>query len=142
MQERVADGAPPQLMEQDARGLVSVRGLAAAAGLSARADGARRLRALYCAHAPPLLDALDLRAPADSGTGEELAADAISFFDSLENPASPEPGLQSSISEACDGQPMDKSTDSSYSQSGKSFKSFNNNLNKHLKNYPVVKVKV
>ncbi|XP_050344939.1 TBC1 domain family member 9 isoform X3 [Nymphalis io] len=103
-----------KLMDHDDDGLVSARGLSVALGVSARADAHRRLRALYCAHAPPLLTALDLRAYTD--TGEELAADAFSFFDSIENPSTPEPALQRSISEVCgEGNPMDKSTDSAYS---------------------------
>ncbi|XP_046964550.1 TBC1 domain family member 9 [Vanessa cardui] len=107
-----------KLMDHDDDGLVSARGLSVALGVSARADAQRRLRALYCAHAPPLLGALDLRAARYTDTGEELAADAFSFFDSIENPSTPEPALQRSISEVCgDGNPMDKSIDSAYSQS-------------------------
>ncbi|CAH0720664.1 unnamed protein product, partial [Brenthis ino] len=103
-----------KLMAQDGATQTSVRGLAAAVGLSARADAPRRLRALYCAHAPPLLDRLDLRAHY-TDTGEELAADAISFFDCTETPSTPEPVLQRSFSDAGETT-MDKSTDSTYSQ--------------------------
>lgn len=68
-------------MDHDGDGLVSARGLSLALGLSARADAQRRLRALFCAHAPPLLSPLELRPASYTDTGEELAADAISFFD-------------------------------------------------------------
>lgn len=70
-----------QLMDNDDDGFVSARGLSVALGLSTRADAQRRLRALYCAHAPPLLSHLELRPTHFTETGEELAADAISFFD-------------------------------------------------------------
>ncbi|XP_034840730.1 TBC1 domain family member 9 isoform X2 [Maniola hyperantus] len=107
-----------KLMDHDDDGLVSARGLSVAVGLSTKADAQRRLRALYCAHAPPLLSELELRPTHFTETGEELATDAISFFDSIENPPTPEPTLQRSISEVCgDGGPMDKSSDSAYSQS-------------------------
>ncbi|XP_045785800.1 TBC1 domain family member 9 isoform X2 [Maniola jurtina] len=107
-----------KLMDHDDDGLVSARGLSVAVGLSTKADAQRRLRALYCAHAPPLLSPLELRPTHFTETGEELATDAISFFDSIENPSTPEPTLQRSISEVCgDGGPMDKSSDSAYSQS-------------------------
>nr|XP_049695540.1 TBC1 domain family member 9 isoform X3 [Helicoverpa armigera] len=109
-----------KLMDYDEDGLVSARGLSVALGLSTRAEAARRLRALYCAHAPPLLPRRDLRPTHFTDTGEELATDAISFFDTAEDePVSPEPGpLQRSISEMCgDGLPMDKS-DSDNSQLG------------------------
>ncbi|XP_047021140.1 TBC1 domain family member 9 isoform X2 [Helicoverpa zea] len=109
-----------KLMDYDEDGLVSARGLSVALGLSTRAEAARRLRALYCAHAPPLLPRRDLRPTHFTDTGEELATDAISFFDTAEDePVSPEPGpLHRSISEMCgDGLPMDKS-DSDNSQLG------------------------
>jgi hypothetical protein len=70
-----------QLMDNDEDGFVSARGLSLALGLSARADASRRLRALYCAHAPPLLARRDLRPTHFTDTGEELATDAICFFD-------------------------------------------------------------
>ncbi|KAI5638559.1 rab-GTPase-TBC domain-containing protein [Phthorimaea operculella] len=64
---------------------------------------------------------LDLRPTNFTDTGEELATDAISFFDSIEEPTTPEPGvpnsLQRSISEVCEGNQMDKSSDSACSQS-------------------------
>ncbi|XP_013182367.1 PREDICTED: TBC1 domain family member 9B isoform X1 [Papilio xuthus] len=118
-----------KLVDHDEDGVVSARGLSVALGLSARADAQRRLRALYCAHAPPLLSALDLLPAHYTDTGEELAADAISFFDNVESPASGEVaeggegaggagGLQRSISQVCsDTGNMDKSTDSAYTQS-------------------------
>ncbi|KAL0893723.1 hypothetical protein ABMA27_013870 [Loxostege sticticalis] len=111
-----------KLMDNDDDGFVSARGLSLALGLSARADAQRRLRALYCAHAPPLLSHLELRPTHFTDTGEELATDAISFFDSMENPPSPEPSvapaMQRSISEVCGtGSQMDKSSDSTLSQS-------------------------
>lgn len=68
-------------MDNDEDGFVSARGLSVALGLSARADAQRRLRALYCAHAPPLLSPADLQPTHFTDTGEELATDAISFFD-------------------------------------------------------------
>lgn len=68
-------------MDNDDDGYVSARGLSLALGLSVRADAQRRLRALYCAHAPPLLSHLELRPTNFTDTGEELAADAFSFFD-------------------------------------------------------------
>ncbi|XP_023947050.1 TBC1 domain family member 9 [Bicyclus anynana] len=105
-----------KLMDHDDDGLVSARGLSVAVGLSTRADAQRRLRALYCAHAPPLLSPLELRPTHFTDTGEELATDAICFFDSIENPSTPEPILQRSISEVCGDGQMDKSTDSAYSQ--------------------------
>ncbi|CAH2074312.1 unnamed protein product, partial [Iphiclides podalirius] len=110
-----------KLVDHDEDGLVSARGLSVALGLSARAEAQRRLRALYCAHAPPLLSPLDLRPAHYTDTGEELAADAISFFDSMDSSTSPEPnvnpGMHRSISEICyDGSYMDKSTDSTSSQ--------------------------
>lgn len=67
-------------MDNDEDGLVSARGLSVALGLSARAEAAARLRALYCAHAPPLLAPHDLRPAHYTDTGEELATDAISYF--------------------------------------------------------------
>ncbi|CAG5012284.1 unnamed protein product [Parnassius apollo] len=108
-----------KLVDGDEDGLVSARGLSVALGLSARGEATRRLRALYCAHAPPLLSPHHLFDATYTHTGEELAADAISYFDSLENPSTPEPnvnsGMQRSISEVCsDGNYMDKSTDSNY----------------------------
>ncbi|KAJ8725513.1 hypothetical protein PYW08_003696 [Mythimna loreyi] len=112
-----------KLMDYDDDGIVSARGLSVALGLACRADAARRLRALYAAHSPPLLPRRDLRPTHFTDTGEELATDAISFFDSIEEePASPEPGpLQRSISEVCgDGAPMDKS-DSESSQIGNTY---------------------
>ncbi|KAJ8722843.1 hypothetical protein PYW07_004023 [Mythimna separata] len=112
-----------KLMDYDDDGIVSARGLSVALGLACRADAARRLRALYAAHSPPLLPRRDLRPTHFTDTGEELATDAISFFDSIEEePASPEPGpLQRSISEVCgDGAHMDKS-DSETSQIGNSY---------------------
>ncbi|KAH9644074.1 hypothetical protein HF086_009787 [Spodoptera exigua] len=104
-------------MDYDDDGVVSARGLSVALGLSVRGDAARRLRALYAAHAPPLLPRRDLMPTHFTDTGEELAADAISFFDSTDDEVIPEPGpLQRSISEVCgDGTPMDKS-DSETSQ--------------------------
>ncbi|KAL4714146.1 hypothetical protein ACJJTC_008500 [Scirpophaga incertulas] len=42
-----------KLMDNDDDGFVSARGLSLALGLSCRAEAPRRLRALYCAHAPP-----------------------------------------------------------------------------------------
>ncbi|XP_021209163.1 TBC1 domain family member 9 isoform X1 [Bombyx mori] len=112
-----------KLMDHDDDGFVSARGLSVAIGLSTRGDAQRRLRALYCAHAPPLLTHQDLRPTHFTETGEEVAADAISFFDDIENPPTPEPlalsGLQRSISEVCgEGSNMDKSTDSTTSQTG------------------------
>ncbi|XP_050666505.1 TBC1 domain family member 9 isoform X2 [Leptidea sinapis] len=101
-----------KLMDHDDDGLVSARGLSLALGVSARADAQWRLRLLFCAHAPPLLSEQELR-PADfTDTGEELAADAISFFDSVENP-SPDAthGVNRSISEICDGSQIEKSID-------------------------------
>ncbi|XP_041977166.1 TBC1 domain family member 9 isoform X2 [Aricia agestis] len=97
-----------KLMDHDDDGLVSARGLSAALGVSARGDANARLRALYCAHAPPLLTALDLLPPAYTATGEELATDALSYLDSIE-PTTPE-AMQRSISDVGD---MDKSMDSS-----------------------------
>ncbi|CAH2268889.1 TBC1 domain family member 9 isoform X2 [Pararge aegeria] len=106
-----------KLMDHDDDGLVSARGLSVAVGLSTRADAQRRLRALYCAHAPPLLSPIELRPTHFTETGEELATDAITFFDSIENPSTPEPNMQRSISVVCgDGGHMDKSSDSAYSQ--------------------------
>ncbi|KAM3963454.1 TBC1 domain family member 8/9 [Aphomia sociella] len=117
-----------KLMDSDADGLVSARGLSVALGVSARGEATRRLRTLYCAHAPPLLARAELRAAAPArytDTGEELAADAISFFDSIENPSPPDslasPSLQRSVSEVCgDGDHMDRSTESTTSQSASS----------------------
>ncbi|CAK1583228.1 unnamed protein product [Parnassius mnemosyne] len=110
-----------KLVDDDEDGMVNARGLSVALGLSARGEAARRLRALYCAHAPPMLAPHHLRDATYTHTGEELAADAISYFDSLENPSTPEPnvnsGMQRSISEICsDGNYMDKSTDSNYGE--------------------------
>ncbi|CAK1552200.1 unnamed protein product [Leptosia nina] len=106
-----------KLMDHDDDGLVSARGLSVGIGLSTRGDAQMRLRALYCAHAPPLLSPLELRPTHFTETGEELATDAISFFDSIEPASSPDPSLQRSISEVCsEGNQMDKSTDSAYSQ--------------------------
>ena len=68
-------------MDYDDDGLVSARGLSVALGLCCAADAARRLRALYAAHCPPLLPRRDLRPTHFTDTGEELATDAISFFD-------------------------------------------------------------
>ncbi|KOB75668.1 TBC1 domain family member 9, partial [Operophtera brumata] len=103
-----------KLMDNDEDGFVSARGLSVALGLSARADAQRRLRALYCAHAPPLLSPAELRPTHFTDTGEELATDAISFFDSIdEKPPTPEPTvptMQRSISEVCDANPMDNSS--------------------------------
>ncbi|XP_049866927.1 TBC1 domain family member 9 isoform X2 [Pectinophora gossypiella] len=113
-----------KLMDKEGSGYVSARGLSVALGLTTRAEASRRLRALYCAHAPPLLSELDLQPTHFTDTGEELATDAISFFDSIENPSTPEPvdpALKRSISQVCgDGNHMDKSTDSANSQSGSS----------------------
>ncbi|CAH0701934.1 unnamed protein product [Spodoptera exigua] len=111
-----------KLMDYDDDGVVSARGLSVALGLSVRGDAARRLRALYAAHAPPLLPRRDLMPTHFTDTGEELAADAISFFDSTDDEVIPEPGpLQRSISEVCgDGTPMDKS-DSETSQIGPTY---------------------
>ncbi|CAH1646197.1 unnamed protein product [Spodoptera littoralis] len=111
-----------KLMDYDDDGIVSARGLSVALGLSVRAEAARRLRALYAAHAPPLLPRRDLMPTHFTDTGEELAADAISFFDSADDEVIPEPGpLQRSISEVCgDGTPMDKS-DSETSQIGPTY---------------------
>ncbi|XP_022819586.1 TBC1 domain family member 9 isoform X1 [Spodoptera litura] len=111
-----------KLMDYDDDGIVSARGLSVALGLSVRAEAARRLRALYAAHAPPLLPRRDLMPTHFTDTGEELAADAISFFDSGDDEVIPEPGpLQRSISEVCgDGTPMDKS-DSETSQIGPTY---------------------
>ncbi|XP_075969354.1 TBC1 domain family member 8/9 isoform X2 [Anticarsia gemmatalis] len=113
-----------KLMDVDDDGIVSARGLSVALGLCCRADAARRLRALYASHAPPLLPRRDLRPTHFTDTGEELATDAISFFDSIdEEPTTPEPlpgSMQRSISEVCgEGGPMDKS-DSDNSQCGSS----------------------
>ncbi|XP_038215834.1 TBC1 domain family member 9 isoform X1 [Zerene cesonia] len=107
-----------KLMDHDDDGLVSARGLSVGVGLGTRADAQRRLRALYCAHAPPLLSPLDLRPARFTDTGEELAADAICFFDTVENPSTPEPPtLQRSISEVCnETNHMDKSSSSTCSQ--------------------------
>ncbi|XP_035436971.1 TBC1 domain family member 9 isoform X1 [Spodoptera frugiperda] len=111
-----------KLMDYDDDGIVSARGLSVALGLSVRGEAARRLRALYAAHAPPLLPRRDLMPTHFTDTGEELAADAISFFDSADDEVIPEPGpLQRSISEVCgDGTPMDKS-DSETSQIGPTY---------------------
>ncbi|KAJ2952626.1 hypothetical protein O0L34_g6956 [Tuta absoluta] len=110
-----------KLMDNDDDGFVSARGLSLALGICTRADAHRRLRALYCAHAPPLLSHLDLRPTSFTDTGEELATDAICFFDSIEEPSTPEAGahntLQRSISAVCEGNQMDKSSDSACSQS-------------------------
>ncbi|XP_061383565.1 TBC1 domain family member 9 isoform X3 [Danaus plexippus] len=105
-----------KLMDHDADGLVSARGLSVSLGVSCRSDASRRLRVLYCAHAPPLLSDDELR-QTFTETGEELAADAISFFDNIDNPSTPDTALQRSISEVCEDNQMDKSTDSAYSQS-------------------------
>ncbi|XP_061712072.1 TBC1 domain family member 9 isoform X1 [Cydia pomonella] len=112
-----------KLMDNDEDGFVSARGLSLALGASARAEAARRLRVLYCAHAPPLLARAELRDPRAQRAGAELAADAISFFDSVENASGSEPipqELQRSISDAGDAGYMDKSSDSSNSQSASS----------------------
>ncbi|KAJ0180398.1 hypothetical protein K1T71_003802 [Dendrolimus kikuchii] len=112
-----------KLMDNDDDGFVSARGLSVALGLSTRGDAQRRLRALYCAHAPPLLSHLELRPTHFTETGEELAADAISFFDGEEasptgEQASMTSSLQRSISEVCgEGNLLDKSCDSAISQS-------------------------
>ncbi|KAI8435185.1 hypothetical protein MSG28_003542 [Choristoneura fumiferana] len=110
-----------KLMDSDDDGLVSARGLSLSLGVSARADAQRKLRVLYCAHAPPLLERAELERGA---CGAELAADAISFFDSVDNPSSSELApqeLQRSISDVCgDGSYMDKSSDSTNSQSASS----------------------
>ncbi|XP_047510083.1 TBC1 domain family member 9 isoform X1 [Pieris napi] len=98
-----------KLMDHDDDGLVSARGLSLAIGLSTRAEAQKRLRALYCAHAPPLLSNLELRS-AQLTEVEELADDAISFFDSIDRPSE---SIQRSVSDVGDGQ-MDKSTDSTY----------------------------
>ncbi|XP_030031232.1 TBC1 domain family member 9 isoform X2 [Manduca sexta] len=112
-----------KVMDSDEDGAVSARGLSVCVGLATRADAQRRLRLLYCAHAPPLLTRQDLRADY-TDTGEELAADAIAFFDSIENPTTPEPdassSLHRSISEVCDDGNMEKSSDSTNTQSGSS----------------------
>ncbi|XP_053625119.1 TBC1 domain family member 9 isoform X2 [Plodia interpunctella] len=94
-----------KLMDEDDDGVVSARGLSVALGLSARSEASRRLRALYCAHAPPLLSPLDIKPAHFTDTGEELAADAISFFDDVDNPSTPESGeptMQQSMSEVSD----------------------------------------
>ncbi|XP_026329753.1 TBC1 domain family member 9 isoform X2 [Hyposmocoma kahamanoa] len=107
-----------KLMDNDDDGYVSARGLSLALGLSVRADAQRRLRVLYCAHAPPLLSHHELRPTNFTDTGEELATDAFSFFDSIENPSTPEPSTPavSSVSEMGDGNPLDKYNDSINSQ--------------------------
>ncbi|XP_052750576.1 TBC1 domain family member 9 isoform X2 [Galleria mellonella] len=109
-----------KLMDGDEDGQVSARGLSVAVGASARGEAARRLRALYCAHAPPLLARADL--PRYTHTGEELAADAIAFFDSMENLSPPDsiasPSLQRSVSDVCgDADNTDRSGESASSQS-------------------------
>ncbi|XP_072943418.1 TBC1 domain family member 9 [Epargyreus clarus] len=105
-----------KLVDNDDDGLVSARGLSVAIGLSARGDAPQRLRALYCAHAPPLLSPTELRPAHFTDTGEEVAADAMSFFESMENSSTPEPGA-TSATQADDSYNMDKSSDSAYSQS-------------------------
>lgn len=106
-----------KLMDNDDDGFVSARGLSVALGLSTRAEAQRRLRALYCAHAPPLLSHLELRPTHFTETGEELAADAISFFDGEDTSSTPEPtsttcSIQRSVSELGDANNLDKSNDS------------------------------
>ncbi|XP_060800380.1 TBC1 domain family member 9 isoform X2 [Amyelois transitella] len=94
-----------KLMDDDDDGIVSARGLSVALGLSAKGDAQRRLRALYCAHAPPLLSPLDMKPSQFTDTGEELADDAISFFDGVDNPSTPDSGdgaTQRSVSEVSD----------------------------------------
>ncbi|KAG7307150.1 hypothetical protein JYU34_007296 [Plutella xylostella] len=108
-----------KLLDLEDSGYINARSLAQALGLSARAEAPRRLAALYCMHAPPLLPARDLDPPRYTAAGDELAADAISFFDSTEDPSTPDsvaPSLQQSLSESADGTHMDKSTDSASSQ--------------------------
>ncbi|CAB3241981.1 unnamed protein product [Arctia plantaginis] len=102
-----------KLVDVDDDGVVSARSLSVALGLSCRADAPRRLRALFACHAPPLLPRRDLVPTHFTDTGEELAADAISFFDSLEEETStPEASavaMHRSISDVCgDGGQMDK----------------------------------
>lgn len=106
-----------KLMDYDDDGIVSARGLSVALGLSCRADATRRLRALYACHSPPLLPRRDLKPTHFTDTGEELATDAISFFNTADDePSTPEllPGsMQRSVSEVCADGPMDKSDTSS-----------------------------
>ncbi|XP_059050119.1 TBC1 domain family member 9 [Achroia grisella] len=109
-----------KVVQGESSGQASARGLSVAVGASARGEPARRLRLLYCAHAPPLLAPADL--PRYTTTGEELAADAIHFFDSMDNlsptDSASSPSLQHSVSDVCcDGDQMDKSGESSSSQS-------------------------
>lgn len=107
-----------KLVDYNDEGWVSARGVALALGLSMRAEAAMRVRALFCAHAPPLLSAVELRAPALTETGEELAHEALEFFDGEDSSSSASPWLpgvpqvQRSISEAIGDQNMEKSTDS------------------------------
>ncbi|GBP24486.1 TBC1 domain family member 9 [Eumeta japonica] len=110
-----------KLMDDDDDGFVNARGLSLALGLSTRADAPLRLRALYCMHAPPLLAEHELRPTQLTDTGEEVADDALSFFDSIENSTTPEPGAappQRSISRASGDNNLDRSSDSGNSQSG------------------------
>lgn len=100
-----------KLMDEDDDGFVSARGLSLALGLSMRAECSLRLRALYCMHAPPLLAKQDLRPTMLTETGDEVADDALSFFESIENPQTPEAGPAQSTSLAETS--MDKSASSS-----------------------------
>lgn len=61
--------------------MVSVREAVRWAGLGARAGAPRRARALFCLHAPPVLLTSELRATQELPTGEEVATDAVDFFE-------------------------------------------------------------
>jgi TBC1 domain family member 8/9 len=70
-----------RLSDIEETGLINVRALVEWAGRSGRAETSVRLRVLFCLHAPPLLSEKELVSPNPLPTGEEVATDAVDFFE-------------------------------------------------------------